>query len=194
MTASSSSRLPACDLDSRPFRRCGWCADGHLSRVARVSLTDHLLSFAGLLPFICVTCKRRTLRADFGHILLLSVCLPAILIVGMGFARRIGIHQNAPTPNPIPAAAEIPATVLTNEDVTRLVQANIPSTVMLRLIDGRQHRFRIDPDSLVRLKKDGVPDDVILTIVTVTLGQTETTRPDALRAQTGAVIATQAQK
>ena len=87
--------------------------------------------------------------------------------------------------------AEIGGDVLTNEDLARLVQAQIPSTVMLRLIDGRPHRFRIDPDSLVSLKKDGVSDDVILTVVTVTLGQPAAPPPGGPPTRSASAMATQ---
>ena len=191
MTASSSLHVHSCDTEGRPFRSCSWCAGGRLSRVSRVSFTDYLLSSAGFRPFICVNCKRRTLRADVGQLLLLCLCLPVMLVLGMGLGRlRSGTHHR-PRVEAMSPPAEIGGDVLTNEDLARLVQAQIPSTVMLRLIDGRPHRFRIDPDSLVSLKKDGVSDEVILTVVTVTLGQPAAPPPSGQPTRSASAMATQ---
>jgi hypothetical protein len=40
---------------------------------------------------------------------------------------------------------------------------------MEQLVRKQPHDFRIDPDSLIALKKGGVPDNVVLAIVQVTL-------------------------
>jgi hypothetical protein len=154
---------------ARPARTCGACHTGRLTRISRVSFTDHLLSHAGLLPYICGACKQRTLGVDLGR--MVSISLSLLVVVGLSayvirMHRRYGpaLQTLARTPS-----VENTGDPLSNDDIARMGRVSIPSAVIQRLIYGRPHSFRIDSDSLIALKKDGVPDDVILAMVTVTL-------------------------
>jgi hypothetical protein len=115
-----------------------------------------------------------------------------MLALGLGVVLlRRGVHRVQGAPGIEAVLIKKAGDALTNEDLARLVQAHISSTVMLRLIDGRPHRFRIDSDSLVRLKKDGVSDEVILAVVAVTVGKAD--NPSTAPAGSdGSVVASQA--
>ena len=187
MQATPRSRLEISSAVRHPGRVCGVCANGCLSRVSRVSFTDYLLSEVGLFPYVCNACRCRTLRADFGRVAFLSVCI--VVMLGMaGYTLRVRhrYHPLAPAVQSAPSTLENSDDILSNEDIAGMGRVNIPSAVIERLIAGRPHHFRIDADSLIALKKDGVPDDVILAMVTVTL-ERPNTRQDAGRG--GSVIA-----
>jgi hypothetical protein len=109
------------------------------------------------------------------------------LALGVVLLRR-GVNRMKGAPEIEAVLIKKTGDALTNEDLARLVQAHISSTVMLRLIDGRPHHFRIDSDSLVRLKKDGVSDEVILAVVAVTVGKAD----NLSTARDGSVVASQA--
>jgi hypothetical protein len=130
---------------------------------------------------------RRVHRVDFGRMVFSSLCLVAIL--GMGAYTFHLRHRYNPIPMAAehgPAALDNSGDILSNEDIARMGRVNIPSVVMQRLISGRPHSFHIDSDSLIELKRDGVPDEVILTMVTVTLEHPNTRLDEK---GSGAVIA-----
>ena len=53
-----------------------------LNRISRTSSTDFLLSYAGLLPYRCTTCKRRSLVADWGWMVFLCAILVFLSAAG----------------------------------------------------------------------------------------------------------------
>jgi hypothetical protein len=116
-------------------------------------------------------CRCRTVRVDFTRLVSLSLCVAAMLGLSL-YARALRNRPNGiPRAVDRPLAAILAGTgeVLTNDDFCRMGRAQIPTSVMERLIYGQPHNFRIDADSLIALKKDGVSDDVILAMVTTTL-------------------------
>lgn len=170
MQAISRPQLETSATARHSNRFCGECSSGRLTRISRVSFTDYLLSEAGLFPYVCNVCRRRAFRADFGRVVFLSVCVLAMAAMA---AYTLHLRHRY---HPIPIAAEQGSAavensgdILSNEDISRMGRVNIPSVVMQRLISGRPNSFHIDSDSLIALKKDGVPDEVILSMVTVTL-------------------------
>ena len=60
------------------------------------------------------------------------------------------------------------ANVLHNEDIMQMSQAKLGADVMIRLIRNSAHSFRVEPRSLIELKKEGTPDDVIREMIEVT--------------------------
>jgi len=157
---------------------CRLCGGGRLNRIARKSLSDYLLSDAGFFPYVCDLCNRRSYRADQGRVASLFICMILILALGGYTLRLRRSYHPASRPEPRTPAVENTADILSNEDIEKMGRVHIPSTVMERLIYSRPNSFRIDSDSLVALKKEGVPDEVILAIVTVTLERADT-RPAA---------------
>jgi len=178
----------AASVSPRSARYCSGCGSDRLIRVARVSYTDLLASQAGLFPYVCRRCKRRTLRPDAGRILLLV--LIAGLSLGLGgyawrLRREAGYKASvAPVSSP---AAEKSAEVLTNQDIARMQRAGLPVSVIIRLIAARPNDFQIDSASLIRLKQSGVPDELILDMVTAALERPAPTHKEAARAPGTAV-------
>jgi hypothetical protein len=170
MLAASRPHLQTTATSRRPIKTCRVCGAGCLTRTARVSFFDYLLSEVGLFPYVCGVCRRRTLRADCGRLVSLSLFVSVTLGLG-GYALRLrhGYHQRPQALEQLPAVVEDSRDILSNGDIARMAQVRIPSAVMQRLISSRPHTFQVDSESLISLKKDGVPDDVILTMVTVTL-------------------------
>ena len=181
----------AASVSPRSARFCSGCGSDRLIRVARVSYTDLLVSQAGLFPYVCRRCKRRTLRPDMGRVFLLA--LIAALILGLGsYAWRLRresryIASVAPTPSPV---AEKSAEVLTNQDIARMQRAGLPPSVIVRLIAARPNDFQIDSVSLIRLKQSGVPDELILDMVAAALERPAAPHKEAPRAPSAPVALT----
>lgn len=164
------------------MRPCPNCPNGRLKRIARTSFGDFLFSIAGFLPYRCNVCKRQALGADWGRVAFLCAC--AVVVTGLGainvrlrrrqavFSRSAGAAMLPSGRAYGPALTSIPQSasdnVLTNEDVAAMGQVQMPSTVVNKLIRSQRHRFLIDAKSLVALKKAGVPEEVILTMIEVT--------------------------
>ena len=167
----------------RSVRFCSGCGSDRLIRVARVSYTDLLASHAGLFPYVCRRCKRRTLRPDMGRVILLV--LDAVLILGLGsyawHLRRESRYKASVAPVP-PSLAEKSAEVLTNQDIARMQRAGLPPRVIIRLIAARPNEFQIDSVSLIGLKQRGVPDELILEMVAAALERPAPPRKEAIRA------------
>ena len=163
------------------MKSCPDCATGHLYRIRRSSPADFLLSYAGLLPYRCARCGRRTLVAD--RFWLAFLCAGMLATAGAtAFVVRIReVFARRPAPaSSISVTAPEPAAALGNEEIAAMARADISPEVMRKLIAGQQHRFQIDSQSLIALKNDGVADEVILAIVEATLDR-PTPAPPTLR-------------
>lgn len=160
------------------MRPCPNCPTGRLKRIARTSFEDFLFSLAGFLPYRCDVCKRRALRADWGRVAF--PCVIAVLgATNVRLLKRQAVFNRetaGPTfssgrtsghaPPFTPQAAS--DNLLTNEDIAIMGQVQMSGIVVNKLIRSQGHRFRIDAKSLVALKKAGVTEDVILTMIEVT--------------------------
>jgi hypothetical protein len=138
---------------------------GRLTRVSRVSLTDYLLSEIGLRPYRCDACLRRAMRPDYGRMISLALCLFVMVSLGVSNLRlRRRAYARPPASSRLVQSGR---DILTNEDIAQMARVHMPAAVMQRLIDSHPNRFRIDSKSLIELKKDEVPDQIILAMVTM---------------------------
>jgi hypothetical protein len=83
---------------------------------------------------------------------------PVILLIA--FLAISGMAQDN-LPAPLPNA---PAS-LTNADVVKMVKAGVPESVIVRTIQISEPSFSITPDSLIALKHQHVPDNVMAAMV-----------------------------
>ena len=90
----------------------------------------------------------------------------ALLVAGIGGWWMIG-HRQPPqaTPPPAPQSAgdskvAIP-TVLTNDSILEMVQANVSESVLISQIKCSEPRFDLSPREIIRLTKGGVPASII---------------------------------
>jgi hypothetical protein len=71
-------------------------------------------------------------------------------------------ERSTPEPAPSPIQAERAAReVLTNEDVVKMVKAQVPADVIVGKIQRSETSFRLDTQGLISLKEGGVSDDII---------------------------------
>lgn len=54
---------------------------------------------------------------------------------------------------------------LTNTSVVKLVRAGFKEKTIIAIIRSRPNRFNLEPDRLIELKRNGVPENVILTML-----------------------------
>src|SRR5262245_108533 len=59
------------------------------------------------------------------------------------------------------AFAQAPAQALTNEDIVRMVRAQLSPNVIIATIDAAAPRFDLSPPGLIALKQAGVDDRVV---------------------------------
>ena len=167
---------------------CASCREGWLQRVHRETFTEFLMSCAGFYPFICGNCFVRRYRLR-GRQLAGAACLAiaALFLMGVGVTflrsqykqRKIRemnqasrMEESAAAPAAV-VPPQAPATgsaddstvstteQLKNEDVVKMVQSGMSTTVICGLISRAGNRFKLDDTSVDELRRSGVPERVI---------------------------------
>src|SRR2546428_5615028 len=54
---------------------------------------------------------------------------------------------------------------LTNASVTKLVRAGFKEKTVIAIIHSRPHKFDLDPDRLIEIKRNGVSENIILAML-----------------------------
>jgi hypothetical protein len=146
-------------------------------RLHRKTFSDYFLSWFGLFPFICDHCDRRALRlrpsrAVTGAALsLAAVCCLMLAVASVcGVIRRAQhashLRDVAREAGPVGPAAP---GVLTNRDVVQLVRGRLSDSALVALMKRMNHNFAVDSKSLADLKRAGVSEGVILSMVELSL-------------------------
>jgi hypothetical protein len=154
------------------LRTCKVCRRGQQNRILRRKIADTVLSQIGVYPYHCSSCNTVTYGWEWGRSLFLAALMLAMLTAGV--ALRLKTRPRFPVPSRrTAAAAPLPAdgSYLTNDDIGRMGRVSMSAIIMNRLIRSQPHHFRIDPKSLISLKGDGVPDEVLLSMVEVSLDE-----------------------
>lgn len=175
-----------CELCKKPVRRTG-----------RTSFMDYVKSIIGIYPWRCTHCEKKLYRLQTEQFALVaSLCVVGLCVPAVGVAwyksRHLGPPAKVAAPGPqirvqIPGvtgpengmsaptpgdSAQGPviymSSVLHNEDISEMAEAKMGGDVVVRLIRNSAHSFRVDPRSLIRLKKVGTPDEVIREMIEVT--------------------------
>jgi len=164
---------------------CSYCESGELTRAHRHGFAEHLLSCAGLYPYICKRCKRRCLRACLQQTAMVA-CFAVLTMIAMGTAGLFVYRMRhapvmvagAPTfgSRLAPVALNEPqATVLDwrstlrNDDIVELSRSGLAGEVIAKLIGKSPHQFDVDTKSLASMKHSGVKDEVIALMIDVSL-------------------------
>lgn len=105
------------------------------------------------------------------HVALLSACVAAL---SYGATQARGQVPSARTA--AQADAEAP---LTNNSIVKLVRAKFSEKTVIAIIRVRPVRFDLSPDRLIELKKNGVGERIILTMLARSEGEMFSTRDDA---------------
>src|ERR1700704_1524912 len=63
------------------------------------------------------------------------------------------------------AQAQQAETPLTNAAVVKLVRAGFKEKTVIAIIHSRTNQFNLDPDRLIELKRQGVSENIILTML-----------------------------
>jgi hypothetical protein len=66
---------------------------------------------------------------------------------------------------PLSAAAQASEVPLTNAAVVKLVRAGFKEKTVIAIIHSRPNRFDLEPDRLIELKRSGVSENIILTML-----------------------------
>jgi hypothetical protein len=175
-----------------------------LSREHRETFFDFMLSCFAFYPFVCTSCHSRTIRTN-GRQFLGAICMAAmacsfVIIAGLYLKSAFAVQRygkqflaasdgkpasvepsaRAVSRTPAVQVRRMPG-ILTNQDVMSMAKGGMSSTLVSSLIGRMEHKFTVDTDSLVELKRAGVPEDVILTMVDASRASPDKERvhPDA---------------
>jgi hypothetical protein len=78
--------------------------------------------------------------------------IPVLALCGLFFSSSVAAQQHSDAP-------------LTNAAVVKLVRAGFKEKTVIAIIRSRPNRFELDPDRLIDLKRNGVTEKVILTML-----------------------------
>lgn len=171
-------------------KACAACSDGWMQRVHRETFSEFLLSCFGFYPFICSNCFVRSYRLRWRQ-LAGAACLGIVALglmgVGVTFLRSqykqrqireinqasrmdqsvAATSAVAPKPSGAPATGSADdsttpvAELLNNQDIVKMVQSGMTTTVICSLIERARTRFQLDDMSVKQLQWSGVPERVI---------------------------------
>ncbi len=171
-----------------------------VGRTARTSFLDYVKSIIGIYPWRCTHCGKKLYRVHPEQFALVaSLCVVGLCVAAVGVAWYKARHQD-PRPRAVaqgpPIRVHIPgvtgpkqgtsapsgrgvprgpviymSSILHNEDISEMAAAKMGGDVGVRLIRNSAHSFRVDPRSLIQLKKVGTPDEVIREMIEVTRNQ-----------------------
>jgi hypothetical protein len=160
------------------MKNCQHCNRGEVTRVPRTTLEDFAYSMVGLYPYICKNCNFKCFRSRAKQVAV-SVCYGLFVLGILGFS--VSYTRSKRSVRRPPTAAAVKASlvkagahavtvradlnILTNQDVMELSKAGMSERSITRLVRTMPRRFDIDTESLVRLKRAGVSEDVILAVV-----------------------------
>jgi hypothetical protein len=105
-----------------------------------------------------------------GQVALLLMCVAAL---GYGAVETRGQVSSGRT---VQSDAETP---LTNSSIVKLVRAKFSEKTVIAIIRVRPVRFDLSPDRLIELKKNGVGERIILTMLARSEGEAFSARDDA---------------
>jgi hypothetical protein len=86
-----------------------------------------------------------------------NIFLKAIALLLLGAAGVVGPAKAQQRPEP----------PLTNSAIVKLVRAGFKDKTVIAIIRSRPNRFDLDPDRLIELKKQGVSENIILTMLSL---------------------------
>jgi hypothetical protein len=100
--------------------------------------------------------------------------LPVLALCGLFFSSAAIAQQRADVP-------------LTNAAVVKLVRAGFKEKTVIAIIRSRPNRFDLDPDRLIDLKRNGVSENIILTMMALddTLASDDSWEDDAFFRRSG---------
>lgn len=78
--------------------------------------------------------------------------IPVLALCGLFFLSSVAAQQRSEAP-------------LTNAAVVKLVRAGFKEKTVIAIIQSRPNRFDLDPDRLIDLKRNGVTENIILTML-----------------------------
>ena len=78
--------------------------------------------------------------------------IPVLALCGLFFSSSVAAQQRSEPP-------------LTNAAVVKLVRAGFKEKTVIAIIRSRPNRFDLDPDQLIDLKRNGVTENIILTML-----------------------------
>lgn len=78
--------------------------------------------------------------------------IPVLALCGLFFSSSVAAQQRSESP-------------LTNAAVVKLVRAGFKEKTVIAIIRSRPNRFDLDPDRLIDLKRNGVTENIILTML-----------------------------
>ncbi len=168
--------------------QCGKCEEGWLQRVHRETFLEFVLSCFGFYPFICSNCFVRKYRLRPRQLLSaagFTVLAASLLLFGTTYVRRqYKLRQERVDSQAYrlddtlpPAPASPPArgtastgsaddgasagTLLNNQDVVRMVQSGMSTSVICSVVGRGENRFQVDDAGVEGLRNAGVPERVI---------------------------------
>ena len=78
--------------------------------------------------------------------------MPVLALCGLFFSLSVTAQQRPEAP-------------LTNDAVVKLVRAGFKEKTVIAIIRSRPNHFDLDPDRLIDLKRNGVTENIILTML-----------------------------
>ncbi len=150
---------------------CSRCGHQEWVRSSRRSLFEYVRSLAGIIPVRCGRCilERRSAiywrqAVTVGTIGLVMVCMAGYSSGSVrNWASNIRFPVVPQTQKVIAVRASINGVrrILENDDILELKRAGVGSRLLVRLVNTRPCRFRMDPTDILELKKAGGEDELI---------------------------------
>ena len=170
------------------MRVCQKCNSKDVYRTSRRTVVQFAASMIGLYPYVCRHCKSTAYHLRLKQALVSFAVLGLFLMTSLSFmyvifrfpmakparSRVLSTHvaegkTDSTKSSESTALINLP-NVLTNEDVVEYAQSGMAPKSVSWLIRSMPHRFKLDAESLARLKLGGVTDEVIWTMTEGTPG------------------------
>ncbi len=167
--------IPFHRSEKSTMKRCRSCGSDLMKRCSRHGIDEYLMSLGGLYPFKCRYCRQRSYAIVWMKCIAPLVCLLTLGVVGVGslwFVRSkvsaAGSIAGARRPRPEVRKTGVgrwamvdSGTVLDNQAIIRLTQTQISPRTLVKMIERTPCHYDMKPAAIIRMKENGVTDDVI---------------------------------
>ena len=146
---------------------CRWCSCPRLKRSSRTGNTEALISLAGIYPYKCARCSRRSLRVNWiKSMASASVALAvtaAFAVIYVTQIRQSSAAASAARRNALSRKATgiRSGMILANQDIVALTGSGVAAKTIVTLIDRHPCRFDASPAEMLRMTNSGVDQEVV---------------------------------
>jgi len=139
---------------------------------------QYIISCFGVYPHVCEHCETHAFRSNYKQLvaaICLRVAMLGFLLIGLSYAdlriRKVANPWESMKSivafhfEPVSARKAMALRALTNDDIVEFIKSNMTTSFVIRVIQQEGSHFQVDAKSLTALKRDGVPEDVIMCMI-----------------------------